>query len=1624
MKPSLLRFPFHRSPHLPMRVGVCLLLAALTGPVLAQIVVSPALPTPQVSIIASAVPPAAGSYRFRLRTAGAVLAQSNVVSTAADGSVRASIALGSTPPGSYTLTLDNNSSGAQVASRPLTIDSPLALTPTPESLRPGDALNLGLGNLRPLPSVIRINGTRVFGPELLDTGGATASVAVSLPSATATGGNATIRVEQLDGAQVVAVGDGSVRVLGAGFSGTARLATFSGLPPSVALGQAFTVSGRLELSQGSPAGLRAGMLLRLPDGRSLPIDEAPATVGGDGSFTINARVRSIWNGSPVFFGANGQGEAAIVFTEPERPSSRQRARNPLGIAVGPLNVGGEDVPIVLRVRLRTPGGEPIVGAVVTIDGRVGSVLQDASAGDPQSPSKVGGTPTSSPEMLLANPAQLAPVINPSLLAQLRGQCPPTLWRGLTDANGEVAVSIGFTDFLATLIRQVTPQFNTGNPSGAANEPLEGFVLMRASGLTVGFTAAEDGATALGIEYPLIYRFNSQTFCGGDEAEFTECARVLGFNPVLNYTLYPYTGDINLPIDPDIAGLPSLVNPPATTAWGPITTFPGAEFNDVQGLSAINGDLPVRFTVDQSLFGVVRGAALSKYRRVNGVWQEETVGEFPVDPAQACAGPGDSEYEVRLSGFHRAPWGQEHYRIRIQGSPASSFGEYRFSLITRPPPLWWRETPADMVSRSITEWKPDRVRLSMLVRPQPVAVNATPPQNMPTLANRNQSEDQLSGSIDASGAVAMQRTTRSANRVVNEEAAPGARVRSGTSYVEESSTTRILDTGWFPLFRFAWGVPPIAAATFGIDARFWSDLLIAMRAELDLQTQRLSTLLRTQPSVGGAIDAFFNFSAVLGLVDMTASFTPTFGVAMPVTLVNGEFDAEQSEPCFAFRMRVAYDVSVGLCPLCIEFGDTATPINERRPDASCQVPLAKDDLLPAARKLAALGISRLTPASAAFDALGQGGLVEASNGRVLYRPWQGGGFAAAVDLGAVVGASGPQLAFHAPGQAVLVYERSALSESAFKASTLSAGAASRHLQFRRLVNGSWSAAQPLTPEGSGGEGQIHLAACAAGQTGCPAGGEVLAVWTRNAGSDVFGFQFEVWHAFFRNGAWSAPARLADPGSGSDMHARAAYVGGVPMVSFTRADGRSLPAQAQRRLMYRMLPDGAALPVLGAPQGVVWQSLAGTAQGRPVLAFTATQEGAAQIGNQAELWSAEGVCSSNTCSFTIQRQTDALGRGIRAESPTLLRTSSGAMQVAFRGLGFGPSPQGVRAAPGDPLGMLAGTGSLMLLPPRFDALPATLQTLGDGAGLWMNPLLVQHPVSQSLLALADVSSVPAFDVEAFSKSLEFEPWRPGLKSTPVDGSLQLVSLPDAPDFAVEAVLPVDTRLQPGGTLRAQVALRTGGQPWRGIGSGELLQIDAAWDAPPGVGEAAGRAQLGSFDAGGRALVDLEVSVPAGFHADETRRLFVRVGRGGTPDLDGSNDLGSLDIGALAVPDPPGISVRPRDRHVLLSWEAVDDDRVTGYRVWRAEPPQAGNEPEWIPVGASFETAFIDFTGDEGDTDWYRVSSLSERGTESAPGAAAVAVRDARLPPGIMVDGFEASDLPFTVSGTPRVTRPPDP
>lgn len=1570
----------------------------------AAIQFSPQTPTPQSSLRIASDTPRGGTYFFSLRVAGGGnVAQTTALTPDANGWLQTELPLGAIAAGNYNLVLSEGSaSGGNVDSTPITIRAALDVRVAPSSARPGDSVMVELRELVPAPVSLFLDGQRLLGPVNLPAQDGVHRANVAIPANIAIG-ERSLSAEQTLGTQRIAWGETSLRVLGAGFSGPIRVLNLSPLPAQLTPGEAFEISGQLELRSGSPAGLRARLRHRRPDGGVVLLDDGLSTVEPNGSFTIRGWARAPWAGGHFVFQDGGQGQTDLLFIEPEQGGG---GRGSFSYPLGPQSYPNNLSTVSVTVRLRDAQGQPIQGAVVTIDG-IGQIQQDTEGSAAaltalRTPSGLGSTARSQARMLLTPNTQftglLADVL-PQLQHLIQAECPITLWRGESNAQGEVVIELTDFDLMLAEALHLGHQAADGNLSGPGdNLPLLSLVLLRISALPSGFTAGTQPHIAHGIEYPLMYRHAEDDFCGGAESEFFDCARLLGHDPVLNYEFIPYTGTINLPLDPNIGALARSEDDRWPALWGPMTTFPGSSYNDVSGLN-IAGNLPIRFTLDQNLFGIVGSAQLF---RVNGS-QESWIADFPVRPDQACARPGDTEYEYLMPTMHRAPHGEERYRIKVQGQTATRQGQYTFDLKTQAAPEWWRNPPSTVQNRSV-EWSPALTRLYMTQRPAPTAVSANPGYGMGSLQNRSDGEDQLSSVIGANGLGSFHRRSDSDNEVVNEGATPSTETSSGVSVDYTWGPERILDTGYFPVFRYAWGLPPIASATFGMDARFWADLMIEVQSELDLYSGQLQSLLRTTPAVGGAIKAFINVSAILGLVDLTASFEPTFGVAMPITLRQGEKITAESEPCFNFKLWIEYVVSVGICPTCIEADDRVAAIDETEPNG-CTVPgltsRSRDS-----RTLADLGILRTAPVSPAFDNLGQGALASLNtNGRIEVRPWTGSQFGNAIDLGEAPGASEVVQVFHAPGRAIMAYAQSELSSAQFLQSDVVTGARSRALRYRVLQNGVWSAAQPLTSN-TGGEAQLALAACPHGESGCPAGGAVMAVWTRDAGSNVFGYAFEIWHAFWQNGSWSTPARLTDAGSGTDMHPQAVYLNGVPLVTFTRSEQRSVGAQETRRLMY-LRAGGSPQEVGNAPAGVIWQNLQRDHQHRAVLAWTAVPPNAPAVSNQAELWSARGTCQALTCDFVTQAQTDSFGRRIRAESPRLSRNAQGGVAIAFRGLGFSPNAQGQRVMPGDSLGMVAGSGELMSLSPRFDALPSNPIALSDDGQLYFNPVNVMHPLSGAMLVFADAASLPVLQLEDVQKTLRYRLPDQGLKGEPLDSSLLQFTLDTDLDFSIVELLPVGTRLIPGDTFELDVVVRRNGADWVYDGV-HPLEIEAAWRATPGVGERAGSASLNSLDSSGMQTVRLALAVPADIDPADRLALHVSLNRAGDiREANTLNNLAWIELGGLQPPEDLRSLLRAGDRHVVLQWQAASDPQVSSYEVERARLMDDGTRSDWSLVGGSQTNGFIDLTTLSGATYAYRVRGISENGLVSPPSRETIAKQDIRVPLGLFRDGFDGDD-----------------
>lgn len=1582
--------------------GLILLAIGATAAAQPQLHASPPTVTQGATVAARAFTDRAGTYFVTIRSAASgVLRQSAPLTPDASGIVAAVLGVDTLAPGTYQLVLsEGGPTGGSVDSVPLVVVAPLAATAAPDAVRPGGAFTVNVTGLRPGTARVLVGTTQVAGP--LAVGAGAQALAVRAPADAPVGGTVPVEVRNFDGDQLVAIARTTVRVVSAPFNGPARITNLAGFQRTARVGTPFNLTGRVELRDGSPAGMLARVQITFPDGRSLLIDDGNAIVGADGSFAIAGRFPTPWVGAPLHLPTTGQAEGAIVFIEPELGSPRQVARGPFRVSLGPQDYTDDAAAEVrLNVRVRTISDAPIAGAVVTLYGDPGlqvvSSRLDGGGAANRAPSAAGTAPLD-PTMVADMSTQIGSVLQqtaPQLAQKVAGQCPNSLFRGETDAAGNLEIRLGqFTYLLAKTNLTNAEIANQTIDSAAENAPVTSEIRVRVSALPAGFTFADSAQQALAAETFLRYDHGTKSWClqndNGDG-----CATQVGVEPTLIYRPRPYTGSVELPLSPSIAGLPRQEIETPVDRYGPIVTFPGTEFAGIPGLPTGN-TLPISFTIDQSLFGIVGSARL--LRLTGGAPQE--IAQFPVDPQSACLEDTDETgYKYFLPGVGLLPHGEHRYRIEVVGADTSLNGQYDFALQAVPPPSWWRNPQGEVASRGIA-WAPALTNVSLRKDPPPPAANGTPDPNydMGTLENDNDSGETQRGGTAANGSVTFTREIENDTRAVNEDA-NGVDVSStGIDAVYQylpSGPATIFDTGWIPVFRYAWGVTPIAAATFGLDARFFVQLLLRAEASLDFQTGQFTSLLLAEPAIGGALKAFLNVSAILGLVDLTASFTPAFGVKIPLALVNGEVRNDPPyEPCFGIDLDLAYEVAVGICPVCVEASDELNLVREREPNG-CTIDLDGPDNRAAAgpRNLAAAGITRRAPPSVAFDAIGQGALVRLNDaGAIEVRPWQAGAFGAASVLAVpAVGASSVQHVFHAPGRAVMVYERANVDAPAFSALTVRQAAASRALAFRTLANGAWSAPQSLTAFGLGGDGQVALAACPAGRPGCPAGGEVLAAWLRNPDGDAFAYRYEVWYAFFRNNAWTAAQRLADPGAGADMHPKAAYLGSTPLVTFTRSQARSINSQHTRRLMYRVLPSGAAAEVTGAPTGVVWQTLAADSQNRAVLAFSVATDPLAAIGNQSALWVARGTCSGGACAFAAVEQRDALGRRIRAESPSVTGTPDGGARIAYRGLGYSPNPQGVRVAPGDTVGLITGSGELMSVQASFGNGLVLPQPLSADGLLNMNPVVALTPLSNTLLVLADQGTGIGLDAAKVQASVPFRVATVGLKATPLGGSLVQVAMPDAPDFTIDEIIPRTSVLVPGGTIMVDVALRNTGRPWVPDGRTPLA-FEAAWDGPPGAGTPAATREVFAIPASGQALLSLQVNVPAGFRADEPRTLQVAVNpRGTIAEADGGNNLLAATLGALPAPRGLELTQRPQDRNIKLAWTAPTDPRVRGHRIWRATPPATpGGRVNWYPVGSTFSNAFLDLTGDAGVRHWYRVTAYGAAGVESPPSPHADAAR----------------------------------
>lgn len=810
-------------------------------------------------------------------------------------------------------------------------------------------------------------------------------------------------------------------------------------------------------------------------------------------------------------------------------------------------------------------------------------------------------------------------------------------------------------------------------------------------------------------------------------------------------------------------------------------------------------------------------------------------------------------------------------------------------------------------------------------------------------------------------------------------APGDTPLSWSSAGDET----IINTGLLLVGSTKWGLPGIAELSVSMYLQFDAHLEHQGSIQVSPQGDTLTSLyVHPYAMITDLVEG--KLSILLDLGSASWGTAPSLGLGLPVYFVNGGLD--DSAICFYYGLKARVKwraLVVHGCEQTVLLGPGHLPNS----------PLCHDPGLPSICSSAAAsdncGGEENPPLPAiATDGLGhtQALWVDAS-GQVVAASYSGGAWSAALPLSRGSGGDSPDLAYYAPDRAVAAWTEVPPEAGLLPTSTLTDALRSMHIVYSLWDGQSWSAPAGLTSL-STGDRNVHLAACPATESGCPAGGAVTAVWVHDAVGSLVERQFRIHSATFSgaSSAWSTPAPVDPTSTASDTGPDVAYRSGKPLVAWVRDRDRSLLTVQDRRIALRTL-DGIS-PVTqpaSLPGGVLELDL--EAKGAmALLAFTATDSDTAVLGNGSYLYYGTQDCP--TCPWTSEMLLDSTGRAMRAEGPVATLDSDGRGTITFRHLGIGATANELaRSVRGDagaqtialrdpipeglPVGVRTGTGELAQVEVGSGRHDPRFLTV-DGAVYWDNAA-TYDPLSDSILLLttrvkAAAQASAAADVSA-SGAVR-------LLAVAEDSPLSFAGVPRQPEFTVTALDARPRHPQPGQTAVLTASIQNRGAAWSGGGRAGL-EINATWDQPAGLGQTAGSAQLYSLGAGQTVAVTMTLTPPAAGY-DWRHTLYITANpRQGVAEPLGSDNVMTTTVGGIPSPGGLSASARPGEPVAWLHWDAVDDPRVVGYRVYRADD---GGPKR--PVGSSFVPGWLELNSEVGHSYRYTVTSFTVDGLESPP------------------------------------------
>lgn len=1616
----------------PFRMFLCLAatLAALAAawPAVAApaITVSPGMGRQGASLSVSASG-LSSSTSYQLEYSGSSVVVVGTIASDLRGYARATRTLPALPVGKGRMQLrapgSQLSPGRIVASTSFVALSPLTFTPSTTRIHAGQTLGYSVGNLTTGYLTILYEGRAVVGPVAVSKGSHAGKFVVPTDRPSPLPANADLRIVNSVGRTTVGTLDAILPVRAALLS-PFRIGISKPPPTLVKPSQRFTVNGTFEVEENESAPDAVSLWYFGDNGEVFPLGAGEATIvdgqsqygfdgaaGGTGSMTA---------------GVVSSGRTAFV-AETEKASGVRAS-----IVQEPSNAAFDALPDDrwrLRVRVVKQGSNlPIAGAVVQFEG--------APVAEPES--------DEGPATFTYTSAQHY-VLHSTLASQLTRfratddqGCPLTLARQLTDSNGYATFEFTDEELRIAAPKRIPIHLNQTVTLGIQ------MVGIDASAQGYGFQFPSNHPTNAGDFLPHIYEVQ---FAGvgdgvpaGDTITFVDYYQ----DVVTGSGSRDYTYTLALPqIQPGVALYDTSITPwvahieagppapdsgpfpPRNLSFGPINSKYGIPSTWIVSAST---PYPNQVTVrtDPAISGTLSSAKL--YLDLNRNGTPEFVSNFSSSStALDCSINGlDSSLTWRASfpTIEQQRAGRISGYVEFIGQGSTNRAKQKISIDLRERDLSWLAAPAYGASQDVEFRAGGQIMVVDAVEDSPdaaVQLASDPGYDIGRLRNETENTRVVDVVVDTSGHMTVDAPLDGAHMEAGRagddtllEPAAGVGFYEQYTLIDES----------FPLFYYVWGVPILAGIELGANFNILAELEIEGEFIVKQPSLEPSLTVTTTPQLDLGLNFYVDIDVLFDLVDGGVDLDAVFALDMPISVVDNV--AGPPRPCFTASLLFSWHFEVFCLPLdfvCdaindIEGEETLLSESTGSGCGSSQQALLADAKDVHGRATARLvsnhAVVAYSPSGAGFMAFTRDDSGGSAPRVLVARPTDGGTFDRSDDefvLSSQPGIRSIDIAFHDEHLGVMVWAESADDYPTLAAKTPRARLARQRLMFATWDGERWSPKQQLTAP-SGGEGGVDLAACPDGAAGCPAGGAVVAVWTRDMAGDITQHRTRVYSARYTPGSgWSSPAAVdASAAALLDSSPSVTWVGSQPLVVFVRSTSGAFADTDARRVAYRFIGGSAGVQVpTNLPGGVAWPSAVPNGSGF-VIVHTHAHDPKSFVGNtQRVALASASFCLNGACAVQAQALTDPYGRPVFGERPAAVVEPNGEITVTMRGVGFGPNSRGDNTRPEDPIGMALHTGDLV----AFQASPgratiAPIALTNDGRGHFSPSVAFDPVLGQAVVASTLGAPLPAGLRAKYAKSGAKEP-PARAKAVLAEPDLEVMGVATGVDLRIEDIIPV-SEFVAGTQVQVRVAVRNVGTTYTASGNPWLFRL--GWDAPydaggtlVGAGEVPATLRPGEVR-----LVSAIVTVPSSYKADEAHALFATLVRNASAveDVYGENDTGELRFGGMPKPFGLDATAIPGANVVQLTWEPVPDPKglLGGYRVWHHD-----GDGVWKHLGSSFEAGFIDLAPLDGVERSYRVTSYSKNAVESEASAVASAtvVVPVEPPPGggadaLFADGYE--------------------